>query len=282
MTFDAYFKSAQDGDLIELLTFARNNTLFNYTSAEADYTDTTVSPNVTYTSYDITTDKIASTVELARTSQNIVVPRDFPIAELYRVTSPTDVVTLNINWVHRSDGEKVDFWFGRIVDVEWNKSDATIRCEQLITSMREPGLRRAWSVGCVNDLYGTACGLNKADFVTNTTVQAISGNTITVGALGSYSTYVGGFVEWVDSDGNTERRFIDANSGPTGSPIQNILTLIVPFNGLSITSPLQSVAVYPGCLHNLTGCNDDFSNTDNYGGQPFWPEKDLFGGDLVF
>jgi hypothetical protein len=43
-----------------------------------------------------------------------------------------------------------------------------------------------------------------------------------------------------------------------------------------------TVTLFPGCDHTLATCSGKFSNTANYGGFPFMPTKNPFGGDPIY
>jgi uncharacterized phage protein (TIGR02218 family) len=103
------------------------------------------------------------------------------------------------------------------------------------------------------------------------TVTGISGLVLSVDALAD-KPYAGGFVEWVDGDGNAERRFIRDFSGTD-------LTLTQPFQGIAVD---DEVTVSPGCDHTMATCDEVYDNLPNYGGFPFIPQKNPFGGNPVY
>ncbi len=49
--------------------------------------------------------------------------------------------------------------------------------------------------------------------------------------------------------------------------------------GLAVGVP---VSVYPGCDHTLATCSAKFGNVARYGGFPYFPQKNPFGGDPIF
>ena len=278
MTYAAPETSIQDANPVELFTFTRDNSTWNYTSASADYTDTTVSPHVTYTSASIDAGNVEASNEDLRNSLKLTVSREFAIAELFRVAAPTDVVAVTIRRLHRDDGTPVVAWMGRVLSCTTSGAEAVIQCEPLTISLKRTGLRQLYQRSCPHVLYGAGCGLDKADWDTSATVATISGLTITVGALMAGMSYGGGFIEWIDGNGNTERRFIESVS-TSGSPETNTLMLTQAFVGLATS---DTITVYPGCAHNTTSCNDEFSNIINYGGWPYIPVKNIFVGNPVF
>jgi hypothetical protein len=118
--------------------------------------------------------------------------------------------------------------------------------------------------GCPHVLYGSACGVDKSEFETVTTVSAVTGLTLTVGTLPAY-TYGGGFVER-DAVYGVERRFIESHTG-------SALLLTQSFAGIAVS---DEVRVYPGCNHTLSACDGQFDNALNYGGFVGIPSKNPF------
>jgi len=264
--------SVQDGAPVELYTFAYGVNSYRYTSREASFTDTTVSPNLVYASASIERSAIESSDEKARNTLKLSVPRNFAVAELFRVAPPSDAISVTVRRVHRGDTTSfATIWKGRVLGCAFQGARAELQCEPVTVSLARTGLRRLYGKSCPYALYGQGCGLNKADFDTATTVSAIDGLTLTVASIGAFS-YAGGFVEWVDDDGNTQRRFIESH-------VLTALKLTQAFSGLSVS---DAVTIYPGCDHTLATCATVFSNNFNFGGFPFMPVKNPFRGDPVY
>lgn len=279
MTYDATERSVQSGAPVELYEFARTTVdlstpcmpittttvLYRYTSADADVNfesnDWTATP--------IQRSAVEATREMNRNNLTLTVPRNFEIADLFRVSPPSDVILLTVYRYHRDDANKVVLWMGRVLNCEWGDGLARLTCEPVATSMRRPGLRRLYQKQCPHVLY--ACGVDRTAFDHATTVSAISGSTLTVASLGAHP-YAGGFVEWTPSAGAVERRFIRSFSGTD-------LVLSRPFDGLAVS---DDVTVYPGCDHTMATCDTVFNNLPNYGGFPFVPTKNPFGGNPVY
>ena len=270
MSYDAQEISVQSGAPIELYAFTYGTTTLRYTSSEADYIDTVPVVDETYTTASIERPEIESTPESARNTIKLTVPRTLAIAELYRVSPPSDVVSLTIKRVHRGDTASVSvIWIGRVIACTFNGPSADLQCEPITIALKRNGLRRLYGKSCPYVLYGTGCGVDKTAFDTATTVAAVDGLVLTVAAIGAYN-YAGGFVEWVDG-GVTERRFIESHD-------TTALTLMQAFAGIAVS---DSVTIYPGCDRTLATCNTTFSNAANYGGWPFFPAKNPFNGQPV-
>jgi uncharacterized phage protein (TIGR02218 family) len=276
--------SEQDAAPIELYLFARAVVdrsdpcspvdepvvLQRYTSAEEamEYDGETWAPE------NLRRSNIEATTEQPRLPIKITTRRNMAIAELFRVTPPTDVISVTVYRLHRdsSPAEAAVLWMGRVLNCNWdNTASATLTCEPVSTSIRRPGLRRMYQRQCPHVLYGGACGVDRSSHVSATTVTDISGRVLTVASLLS-RPYAGGYVEFETESGVFERRFIRSASG-------NALTLALPFNGLAVS---DAVNVYPGCDHTMDTCNTVYSNLPNYGGFPFIPSKNPFDGNPVY
>lgn len=270
MTHDAREKSHQDGEPVELYTFAREAVTWRYTSSRESVTFFAQ----TYEAATLSRSQIEHTSDKGRNSIKITCARDFEIAELFRVTAPTDVITVTIHRLHIGETEAAVAWQGRILNVDWSGASATMHCEPVSASLLRPGLRRIYSRQCPHVLYGSKCGLNKASFDVPVTLSAVSGTTLTSATFALYSAghFSGGFIEFENTDGTIERRFITGHSG-------SAITVNIPLASLVAGS---QITAYPGCDHNLTTCNDKFSNGLNYGGFPYVPSKNPFGGSSLF
>ena len=120
------------------------------------------------------------------------------------------------------------------------------------------------------------CNVDKTAFQATATITATSGNVITVTGIASSATnyFAGGYVELDAGNGLKDRRFITSSTNTT-------LTLNTAF-GAALQLGITTILVYPGCDHTLSTCKNKFSNTLNYGGWPFIPSKNPFGGDPVY
>ncbi len=267
MTYDARERSVQDGAPIELYRFVIGTRVYRYTSADEDQ----VIGADTWTRLQLERGKIEASAEQSRNSLTIRAPRDMPVADMYRVTSPTGVIAVTVLRRHRGDSETAVIWNGRLVNVEWGGGIVTLNCEPISASLQRVGLRRLYQRQCPHVLYGNACGVVRATHNTVTTVTASSGLVLTVAALAT-KPYAGGFVEWLQADDKIERRFISSFSGLA-------LTLSQPFQGITNGT---TVTVSPGCDHTTATCSGVYSNLPNYGGFPFIPTKNPFDGSPVY
>jgi uncharacterized phage protein (TIGR02218 family) len=267
MTYDSREISLQDGAPVELYEFTRGSLTYRFTSADADFSLL----GQTYTSETLQRGQIETSAERARNAITITCRREFLIADLFRVSPPTDVIGVVIKRTHRADADVAVIWTGRLLNCSFEGAQARLQCEPASSSLRRPGLRRLYQRQCPHVLYSTACGVNRAAHSTTTTVTAISGLALSVASLAA-KPYGGGFVEWQVASGVIERRFIESFSGLA-------LNLSQAFQGLQVG---DTVTVSPGCDHTTATCSGTYGNLPNYGGFPFIPTKNPFDGTPVY
>lgn len=122
-------------------------------------------------------------------------------------------------------------------------------------------------------LYGGACGASPITHRVQGAVSGVSGAAITVPSAAGFATghFAGGYATW-QAGGLTEKRMIVAHAG-------DLVTLSAVPPGLSAGA---AVMLYPGCDHTLVTCEAKFANSANFGGFPFIPTKNPFGGSPIY
>ncbi len=270
MTYSAIESSVQSGRPVELYEFLSGSTYYRYTSADGDV----VYGGNTYTAVPISRGTVEATAEVARLALEITCSRSLSLLALFAVSPPEDVVLVTLRRLHAGDGEAVIMWMGRILNVTLNNAAAEIHCESVYTSLKRTGLRRLYQKGCPHVVYGTGCGIDRDGFKVVRTVAAVSGTTITLSTLSGYADgyFAGGYLEWEKTTGVFERRAIRSQVGA-------VVTIGFPIPGLAASA---SVNLYPGCDHSLATCDGKFSNRLNYGGQPYYPDKNPFNGVAIY
>ncbi len=270
MTFETFETSIQDGAPVELYEFRRDSLRWRYTSG-AD--SVTIDGN-TYSPVPINRSAIENTSAADKTSIKIEVARDNPVADLFRITPPSDVVLLYVYRYHRTDNDKRTLWIGRVMNCEWRGSLATLSCEPVTVSMNRMGLRRMYQRSCPHKLYGAKCGLTRATYEVTGAVDSISGLVVSVSEADALADgyFTGGGLEWVNGDGVTERRLITDHTAAA-------LTLSLAITDLAVA---DTVTIYPGCAKTTAACLDKFNNLNNYGGFPYIPTKNPFDGSLSY
>ena len=270
MTFAALETSAQSGRPVELYDFSIGAAHYRYTSADGNVSY----GGNTYTAAPISRNAVEATSEAARLALEIVCDHSLGVLALFSTMPPEEIVAITLRRLHAGDGEAVTLWIGRVLNVTWNPSHAEIHCESVYTSLKRSGLRRLYQRACPHVVYGVGCALNRASFVANKTVTTVTGNSMVIADMAAFADgyFAGGYLEWERTTGVFDRRAIRSQVGGTV-----IISFQIP--GLVAT---ESVQLYPGCDHTLATCTTKFSNTLNYGGMPYFPEKNPFSGTPIY
>lgn len=272
MTYSAIEASSADGSPVELYTFARGLVTWRYTSAQRDieYEDALYEARV------MDRDAVELSTDAPRSAITVRAQRDIEVAELLRITPPTDVITLTIRQLHLTDpdAQAVVVWQGRVLSASWSGPQVSLRCEPVYTSIRRPGLRRLYQRQCPHVLYGPDCGVLRGAYARSGTVSAVSGTVLTIDEAASQPDgyYAGGMLTWEESPGVAIRRMIVGHEGASIT-----LTLAIP--GLAAGAQVE---LLPGCDHTLATCDQRFSNAHNYGGFPWIPQRNPFGSDPIY
>lgn len=269
MTFNTKETSRQDANVVELYEYAISGLKFYQTSAAKDY----VYNSVTWEATPIKRNNFSVNTSNDRANLKVEVQRDNAIAERFRQAPPASPVTLKIWRLHILDNDARLLWYGRVLSVDWSGLPATLNCEPITTSLDRNCLRRKVSKNCPNILY--ECGVNKLSYANAAVLSSVSSTLLSAAAFSVLPSGIlaGGLIEWVNSDNLIEPRMIISHSGAN-------IVISYPIPGMVSGA---NVTVYRGCNHTLGagGCAD-FSNAINYGGQPFRPNKNPFGGSPIY
>lgn len=270
MTYNTYEISEYAGSPVELYEFQLGSMVWRYTNVA----DAVTLNSAIYTPIPVKRSAIQQTNELTKNILKITTARDADVIRSLIALPPSDTIVLRIYRTHRGDTDYKVIWMGRITSVEWKESEAEISAEPVYTSLKKVGLRRLYERACSHDLYGTKCQVNSATYRIQGVILSISGLVVTVqGAGGSANGYfAGGYISYLTSIGVDESRMVLNHTG-------DALTLVARPRDL-VTG--MQVYVYPGCDGTLATCNSKFANTDNYGGFPFFPEKNPFAGVAIY
>lgn len=269
MTFAQSEESAYGGTPIELYTFTRDPKVWRYSTGE----DPIVVSGGEFIPYPIGRDAIEQSGDLVRNALNVTCSADLPVLESFREGVPSGITLMTIMAYHYGVAEYITRWSGRIVNVEFSEYEAKLNCEPIMTTMLRPVLRRFYQMGCPHVLYGPDCRADRSAFRVDAELTGQSGSQLTSNAFDTYpdTWFAGGYVDWLEGT-EAQRRFILSHTGP------NILVNI-PFINMPNNANVQ---VYPGCDHTFATCRDKFANNLNYGGQPYYPVKNPFGGSQIF
>ncbi|ASY68907.1 phage BR0599 family protein [Sinorhizobium fredii] len=279
MSFSGIETSRQRGAPVTLYLFVYGGAegdspppqAFAYTDAEQDITY----EGFTYVPKPITRDNVNSSGTLDKSTLQIRMPRDIELAEEFRVYPPAQVMSLIIRQGHLSDPDSprefLVCWSGRVLSVGREGDECVIAGEPVSSSLRRPGLRRNYQLGCPHVLYGAQCQASEAAATVTATVASISGTSITLNAGwdGAFDAakFTEGLVKWTNDTGGIEIRKILSVSGDT-------LSLGGLLRDLNAS---DTVSVILGCNHQMGDCRDLHDNIHNFGGCPWIPTKNPIG-----
>lgn len=263
---------------------------------------------ITFKSMAIQRTESANTSELNRSYINITVPRDFGVASLYSFYPPSSITTITIFRYHRNTSVNVagsdnanlfTEFLGRVINASGASVSTELRCEPITTSIRRIGLTQMFQRQCPHTLYNTVegnCGVNKIGFANTKTLDGTAG---LVGLTMKFNTslttdkpagyYNGGMVYWKTGKYNYWRWILDQPETIDNVAVNNVLSINFPVpildadgvNPLTWESGTQTVTLYPGCAHTMTDCRVKFNNLKNYGGDPYIPFANPFGGHQI-
>lgn len=267
--------SVYRGSPVELYTLAYDFNRWYYTSADEDVSI----DQVNYRAVPIDRDPLKVSTENSNSEFSVRFPLDAEFLDLFRVSPPAGLVTLLCERFHRTDSEdeRSIVFKGRVVNVGWGLEEAEVHCESSAQTIKRMGLRRHYQYGCPHMLYGGDCGVNRADYQVNGTASNINGLQVDVTAAANYDDgwFAGGYVEFThEALGTTERIAISDSLQDSGR-----ITLFSHPVGLSSGSDLK---LFAGCDRTFATCTAKFDNATGYGGQPFIPTKNPFGGDPMY
>lgn len=266
MSYNSIDSSVSDAIVVELYEFKQHTNVWRFTSCD----EPIVKDSFTYLPISISRDRVKQNSDAFKNDLRLSFNRKNAFAAQFLNYTPDSVTTVTVFRGHIGSNEWIAYWRGRVQSGEASENTITINCESIFTSVMRPGLRARYEYNCRHPLYSTSCRVSAAAFRVNGTIAIVSTDNASIGvpacipyASGHFS---GGFVEI-----NGQRRFIIAHAA-------DVLTLSRP---LKEAVAGASIAVYPGCDHALSTCSSKFNNIDNFGGFPWIPTANPFGGSSI-
>lgn len=142
-------------------------------------------------------------------------------------------------------------------------TSCTMRVKSALELLNIQLPRNLLAPNCLNTLYDSMCGLNKASYAVNLTAQAGSTKNAIVTGLSQPDGYFSqGTIECLTGANAGTKRTVKTYAGGTA-------TLFLPF--LFAVNPGDTFVIYPGCDKTLTTCQNRFNNLSKFRGMPFIP-----------
>lgn len=269
MSYQEYDESVQDGLPIHVFQFVHEGETYRLT----DLARAVTALGQTWEPSGLIQGTITQSRELNKDVYTLRLPRSHPVGQIFMsgVQDSITSVTVFRGYLDDPDEEFITYWKGRVATPKIEQNLVVLDCEPITTALRRPGLRARYLRNCRHALYGRGCNLEKDDsqFVTTDAITAVNGLVVTVPAASEQNDgyYTGGLLQTPSG----EYRFIKQHSGSN-------LTLNKTHASLVVTG---SVNIHPGCDRTVTVCLNRFNNLDNFGGVPYLPTINPFGGSSI-
>lgn len=275
-TYTDYEKSAEDGLPVELYDIAYSGKTWHYTT---NVENVTYEGNE-YTAVAIKRGETEDDSDATKSDMGIHIGRDSDIGTLFKVTPPSEPITITIRQYHAFLGyqlpnqQTITVWKGRVTNVSWQGDEMILTAESVFSSLLRVGVTRKYSHQCTHALYGAACKVDRQNYALETTASAIVGTVLSVAHGQANNWYAGGYVKYRNEDtGAIEYRQITASTNST------ITLNAIP---LGLAAGRTLITLYAGCDKTHATCTAKFNNVENYGGQPFIPIQNPFGGSTIY
>lgn len=258
--------SARGGEPVELYRFNVGLTEWLYTSADRQYT----LASKVYAPTFIERDNLTASDEAPREAMDVRVARHNPVAALFNAQAPDGTMYLSIFREHRGISDFIQLGRWRVLAVNWQGSQAALKCQPMFTSLARTVLKKRFSLTCTHETFDPDCGLAKSLWATPATLTTHEGITMTATAFAAHP------------DGYFKGGELDAGSGRKRrilSHVGNAITLTTSIPGIG---PGDAVTAYPGDDKRIEGdCLLRFANTANHGGFPYIPDSNPFEAGLA-
>lgn len=256
---------------VELYDFSRGARHWAYCDRGRDVT----LGGLTYQYSPIKRGSISESADVSHNTLDITASQDLPFLDQFRGSMPMEPIGLTVRKQNAGNGSVAVIWIGEVGGVEFGTSAATIHGLPPLASLQALGLKRSWQKSCPHVVYGAGlgqCNASRAAMQTSATLTTVTGNVVHAAAFAGQDDgwWSGGYIEWQVGEA-TERRFISAHVG-------DMVILLTP----ALVAVGTVVTALPGCDHSLATCDVKFKNSDNYGGQPFIPEKNPMGPESIY
>ncbi|MBT9165864.1 MAG: hypothetical protein DDT25_00526 [Chloroflexi bacterium] len=166
------------------------------------------------------------------------------------------------------------YFVGTVGDVEPDRLEVNVKVNSPLQLLNVKMPRNLYQPTCGHTLYGQGCGISRATFQTNRSVQATPAPTVTSFTINAGAEAAGYF------DGGVVQITSGAHSGLRRTVKQHSLGGGLTF-ALPWPAPLAagvSLQLVPGCDRRRETCADRFSNLARFRGFPYIPTPETIYG----
>jgi hypothetical protein len=246
------------GAPIELYTFQRGQSVWRYVSGDVAQ----IVAGLTYTPANIRRGKVQQKQDTPGTQVEVTLPLATSFAQsMLTETSAPAYGSIQRLQVGATGAPIKQTLLGRIVQVKFAAFDMTVTIATAEYDFQQQIPRITISRTCPWAVYSPNCGVDKAAFAHDTTIDAITGQVISVGTLADSAddVYTNGVLR-IAATG--QLLFVAKQAG---------LALTVWNEIPSEAVDGASVTVYMGCDKQFATCETKFNNATNFGGFPDLP-----------
>jgi len=163
-----------------------------------------------------------------------------------------------------------DVFAGRVAAVDLTRTEAIVSINSHMEVLQRQMPRNVWQAGCRHTLYDAGCTLSRGSFSASGTVGTVTNNGqfLTNVIAASPVTYALGSLTWLTGNNVGFSRAIRSYNNALGT-----MTLLAPMPFTVVAG--DTFTAYQGCDKQLTTCSAQFSNSPNFGGEPFIPAPEL-------
>lgn len=236
----------------------------------------------------ITRGQILTKNEMNKENIDITFGPENPFANEVASSLLEDAISLTIFKLDTENSRVNVVMKGRVASVKRDSSSITLNFETFYTSLRRLGLRRKYQRNCPLILYQeTTCRLRKQDWQKYAWVENMPNKKqaelyMPEEVAGDH--LVGGIVETV----GYSARFVTSQLGNTVTFIRIDEMLWGEFVNTGWGEcwgdgawHWVKVKIAPGCNRSMGDCGGKFNNLLNYGGFPYIPFKNPYGGTSI-
>jgi uncharacterized phage protein (TIGR02218 family) len=262
MAFEDYEISQEGGSRVELFTLAVGTDVYRMHDSDQDI--------INYGGDDYYRTSYIGRGHIATGQEHlkITLPGGHQFSTKFTTIAPGQQATLTIQAYHRSEPSDVRVIYKGVVRAVAFTDDmakSSLSVVPISEAFDKEIPERTYQASCNNILFDANCKVSEGSYSYTDSVSAENGGTITVSGLESTKGNgwaTGGYVSY----GTYDYRMILEQDGDD-------LVLNLPFYSSVLG---KDVTVYAGCSRSIAVCDSKFSNSDNFGGCPYVPTKNIF------
>ncbi|WP_337078359.1 DUF2163 domain-containing protein [Acinetobacter pittii] len=224
-----------------------------------------ISRDGTSLSLGIEVDNLSITIETNESTKfgDVPVAQAFHNGVLDGARFKLERVFMDMNTPTNTSAGTLVLFEGRIVEPELDRYVINASVVSDVDNLKLQMPRNLYTLGCLNTLFDSACGLLSTDFAVNTTIAANSTpNRILCDLSQPQGWFTQGVVEFLEGVNIGIKRTVRLHE--SGSLLLTLPLLEMPAIG-------EAIRVYSGCDKRLDTCTNRFNNRARFRGAPFVP-----------